>query len=37
MDYRYPISAFQAFAICVSSFDTKITREWVKVRSLLCW
>jgi hypothetical protein len=27
MDYRYPISAFQAFAICVSSFDTKITRE----------
>ncbi|XP_066382020.1 tubby-like F-box protein 11 [Miscanthus floridulus] len=27
MDYRYPISAFQAFAICLSSFDTKITRE----------
>ncbi|KAL8171294.1 hypothetical protein V2J09_023098 [Rumex salicifolius] len=24
MDYRYPISAFQAFAICLSSFDTKI-------------
>ncbi|KAL3844820.1 hypothetical protein ACJIZ3_002223 [Penstemon smallii] len=23
MDYRYPISAFQAFAICLSSFDTK--------------
>ncbi|CAK9179136.1 unnamed protein product [Ilex paraguariensis] len=27
MDYRYPISAFQAFAICLSSFDTKIARE----------
>uniref|UniRef100_A0A2P2KLW2 Tubby-like F-box protein n=3 Tax=Rhizophora mucronata TaxID=61149 RepID=A0A2P2KLW2_RHIMU len=23
MDYRYPISAFQAFAICLSSFGTK--------------
>ncbi|KAB2002184.1 hypothetical protein ES319_D11G048700v1 [Gossypium barbadense] len=23
MDYRYPLSAFQAFAICLSSFDTK--------------
>ena len=23
MDYRYPLSAFQAFAICISSFDTK--------------
>ncbi|KAK4477726.1 hypothetical protein RD792_016984 [Penstemon davidsonii] len=23
MDYRYPISAFQAFSICLSSFDTK--------------
>ncbi|KAF6166667.1 hypothetical protein GIB67_005529 [Kingdonia uniflora] len=23
MDYQYPISAFQAFAICLSSFDTK--------------
>jgi tubby-related protein 1 len=23
MDYRYPISAFQAFAVCLSSFDTK--------------
>ncbi|KAK4773714.1 hypothetical protein SAY87_028733 [Trapa incisa] len=21
MDYRYPLSAFQAFAICLSSFD----------------
>lgn len=28
MDYRYPISAFQAFAICLSSFDTKIACEW---------
>ncbi|KAG2540752.1 tubby-like F-box protein 6 [Panicum virgatum] len=27
MDYRYPISAFQAFAICLSSFDTKIACE----------
>ncbi|CDY65687.1 BnaC08g46700D [Brassica napus] len=26
MDYRYPISAFQAFAICLSSFDTKPVR-----------
>ncbi|KAH9621273.1 hypothetical protein KSS87_011539, partial [Heliosperma pusillum] len=24
MDYCYPISAYQAFAICLSSFDTKI-------------
>lgn len=23
MDYRYPLSAFQAFAMCLSSFDTK--------------
>ncbi|KAJ4916647.1 hypothetical protein Rs2_02197 [Raphanus sativus] len=23
MDYRYPLSAIQAFAICLSSFDTK--------------
>lgn len=28
MDYRYPVSAFQAFAICLSSFDTKIACEW---------
>lgn len=27
VDYRYPISAFQAFAICLSSFDTKIACE----------
>ncbi|KAJ0597814.1 putative transcription factor TUBBY family [Helianthus annuus] len=27
MDYQYPISAFEAFAICLSSFDTKITCE----------
>lgn len=27
MDYMYPISAFQAFAICLSSFDTKIACE----------
>ncbi|XP_072073772.1 tubby-like F-box protein 3 [Arachis hypogaea] len=27
MGYRYPISAFQAFAICLSSFDTKIACE----------
>ncbi|XWS08650.1 hypothetical protein CRYUN_Cryun40dG0019800 [Craigia yunnanensis] len=27
MDYRYPISAFQAFSICLSSFDTKIACE----------
>ncbi|KAK8512100.1 hypothetical protein V6N12_018581 [Hibiscus sabdariffa] len=27
MDYRYPISAFQAFAICLSSFDTNIACE----------
>ncbi|XP_062187846.1 tubby-like F-box protein 11 isoform X2 [Phragmites australis] len=27
MDYRYPISAFQAFTICLSSFDTKIACE----------
>lgn len=27
MDYRYPLSAFQAFAFCLSSFDTKIACE----------
>ncbi|KAJ1297132.1 hypothetical protein BS78_01G354600 [Paspalum vaginatum] len=27
MDYCYPVSAFQAFAICLSSFDTKIACE----------
>ncbi|GMP76768.1 hypothetical protein CsSME_00033308 [Camellia sinensis var. sinensis] len=27
MDYRYPLSAFQAFGICLSSFDTKIACE----------
>uniref|UniRef100_A0A1J3GV53 Tubby-like F-box protein n=1 Tax=Noccaea caerulescens TaxID=107243 RepID=A0A1J3GV53_NOCCA len=27
MDYRYPLSAFQAFAICLSSFDTKMACE----------
>ncbi|CAA2934471.1 tubby-like F-box 8 [Olea europaea subsp. europaea] len=27
MDYRYPLSAFQAFAICLSSFDTKLAFE----------
>ncbi|KAL2459225.1 Tubby-like F-box protein 3 [Forsythia ovata] len=27
MDYCYPLSAFQAFAISLSSFDTKSTRE----------
>lgn len=27
MDYGYPLSAFQAFAICLSSFDTKIACE----------
>jgi tubby and related proteins len=35
MDFRYPISAFQAFAICLSSFDTKITREFVSQRHTL--
>ncbi|XP_058084760.1 tubby-like F-box protein 14 [Magnolia sinica] len=27
MDYRYPLSAFQAFGICMSSFDTKLACE----------
>eukprot|EP00250_Pteridium_aquilinum_P019746 c24558_g2_i1 orf=342-1595(+) len=27
MDYSYPLSAFQAFAICLSSFDTKLACE----------
>ncbi|XP_075488642.1 tubby-like F-box protein 8 isoform X2 [Primulina tabacum] len=27
MDYRYPLSAFQSFAICLSSFDTKLVCE----------
>jgi hypothetical protein len=24
MDYRHPLSAFQAFAICLTNFDTKV-------------
>lgn len=32
MDYRYPLSAFQAFAICLSSFDTKLACEQNKKR-----
>lgn len=28
MDYRYPLSAFQAFAISLSSFGTKLACEW---------
>uniref|UniRef100_A0A7N0TEZ5 Tubby C-terminal domain-containing protein n=1 Tax=Kalanchoe fedtschenkoi TaxID=63787 RepID=A0A7N0TEZ5_KALFE len=27
IDYRYPLSTFQAFAICLSSFDTKLACE----------
>ncbi|KAL6003886.1 Tubby-like F-box protein 8 [Asimina triloba] len=27
VDYRYPLSAFQAFGICLSSFDTKLACE----------
>ena len=27
MDYRQPLSAFQAFAICLSSFGTKLACE----------
>jgi hypothetical protein len=27
MDYQYPLSAFQAFAICLTSFDTKLACE----------
>ncbi len=27
MDYQWPISAFQAFAICMSSFDNKLACE----------
>ncbi|EOA40583.1 hypothetical protein CARUB_v10009311mg [Capsella rubella] len=27
MDYSYPLSAFQAFTICLSSFDTKLACE----------
>eukprot|EP00270_Netrium_digitus_P005764 TRINITY_DN1772_c0_g1_i2.p1 TRINITY_DN1772_c0_g1~~TRINITY_DN1772_c0_g1_i2.p1 ORF type:complete len:410 (+),score=37.62 TRINITY_DN1772_c0_g1_i2:46-1230(+) len=27
MDFRHPLSAFQAFAICLSSFDTKVACE----------
>ena len=27
MDYRHPINAFQAFGICLSSFDNKLGCE----------
>lgn len=29
MDFRHPLSAFQAFAICLTSFGTKLACEWV--------
>lgn len=35
MDYSYPLSAFQAFAICLSSFDTKIACEWCESGTIL--
>lgn len=28
MDYRYPMCALQAFAIALSSFDSKLACEW---------
>lgn len=41
MDYRYPLSAFQAFAICLSSFDTKPACEWnpcwLDILISICW
>lgn len=42
MDYRYPLSTFQAFAICLSSFDTKPACEWdsslqLDHHLLSCW
>jgi hypothetical protein len=38
MDYRYPLSAFQAFAICLSSFDTKPACEWDPCHwVIICW
>ena len=37
MDFRYPLSAFQAFAICLSSFDTKLACEWLEMgESFVC-
>jgi hypothetical protein len=27
MDYQYPLSAYQAFAICLTSFGTKLACE----------
>lgn len=37
MDYRYPLCAFQAFAICLSSFDTKPACEWLLRNSIIGW
>ena len=28
LDYRYPVCAVQAFAIALSSFDSKLACEW---------
>ena len=36
MDFRYPLSAFQAFAICLSSFDTKLACEWLEKKESFC-
>ena len=41
MDYCYPLSTFQAFAICLSSFDTKPACEWEALHYYIvidiCW
>ncbi|CAI5970465.1 unnamed protein product [Closterium sp. NIES-65] len=34
MDYRYPLTAFQAFAICLSSFDTKVAVQFSSTPAL---
>ena len=34
-DYRYPLSAIQAFAIALSSFDSRLAREWCWALSLI--
>jgi len=28
MDFQWPLSPFQAFACCITSFDSKLACEW---------
>ena len=35
MDFRYPMCALQAFAIALSSFDSKLACEWTQFHTIV--